>query len=313
VSLPQISVVIPAHNAAATLPDTLDGLRAQRFEGSFEVTVVDDGSSDDTAWLAERSGVVSRILRSGRAGPAAARNAGAVVARTPRLAFLDADCRPTPGWLQAGNDALETAELVIGETRPRPDRPLGPFDRTLWVSGCSPLFESANLFVRRELFERLGSFESWLGPSDGKELGEDVWFGWRARRAGAAIAACPEALVHHEVYPRGLGAFAAERFRLRFFPALARRIPELRRELFYARVFLSPRAAAFDAALAGLIAARMARRPRVALAAIPYARILYRDSREPGGAVTAAGRAAADAVGLMALLAGSVRHRSPLL
>jgi hypothetical protein len=49
------------------------------------------------------------------------------------------------------------------------------------------------------------------------------------------------------------------------------------------------------------------------MAAIPYAHILYRDARQPGGAITAAGRAAADAVGLLALLVGSVHHRSLLL
>jgi glycosyltransferase involved in cell wall biosynthesis len=309
---PQITVIIPARNAAATLPDTLDGLRAQRFDGSFEVLVVDDCSSDATVRIAERSQIVSQVVRSA-GGAGAARNAGAAVATAPKLAFLDADCRPTRGWLQAGSDALEVSDLVLGETRPRPDRSYGAFDRSLWVIGRSPLFESANLFVRRALFDALGGFERWLGPRDGKELGEDVWFGWRAHRARAQIAACAEALAHHEVEPRGVAAFVAERLRLRFFPALARRIPELRREFFYHRAFLSPRAAAFDAAVAGLATARLVRTRLPAMAAIPYARILYRDVREPGGAAAAAGRAAADAVGLVALLVGSVRHRSLLL
>jgi GT2 family glycosyltransferase len=190
---------------------------------------------------------------------------------------------------------------------------LGAFDRTLSVVGLSPLFEAANLFVRRDLFERLGGFESWLGPREGKELGEDVWFGWRARRTGARIAAAPDALVHHAVIPRGSIAFAAERWRLRFFPALARRVPELRSELFFARLFLSERSARFDAALLGLLAATAVRRVRYAAAALPYVLTLSHDLREPGGPRRAAGRAAADAVGCAALALGSVRYRSPLL
>src|SRR5947209_3763212 len=78
-------------------------------------------------------------------------------------------------------------------------------------------------------------FESWLRPRGGIELGEDVWFGWRARRADARITFCPEALVHHAVIPRGARGYIAERARLRFFPPLARRIPELREAFFYRR------------------------------------------------------------------------------
>jgi hypothetical protein len=181
------------------------------------------------------------------------------------------------------------------------------------VVGRSPLFESANLFVRRELFERLGGFESWLGPRNGKELGEDVWFGWRAVRAGARIAACREALVHHEVYPRGPLGFATERWRLRFFPEMVGRIPELRRAFLHRRLFLSARAARFDAALVGVALAVLARRPLAAAAALPYLRVLSHDVREPDGARKAAARLAADAVGATALIVGSARSRSPML
>lgn len=310
---PSVTVIIPARNAGATLADALDGLSDQRFPGSFEVIVVDDGSSDDTGQIALRTHVVDRVVPGDGAGPGAARNAGAAAASAAVLAFIDADCRPTPEWLAAGVATLRSADLVVGETRPRPDRPCGPYDRTLRVIGCSPLFESANLFVRRELFEALGGFESWLGPRAGKELGEDVWFGWRAVRRGARIVACPAALVHHEVYPRGPGAFAAERWRLRFFPAMARRIPELRRAAFHRRYFLNPRQLRFDAAVVGLALACASRRPLAAGAAIPYGQLIARDLREHSDVGIVPARVAADAVGLVALLLGSARSRSLLL
>jgi glycosyltransferase involved in cell wall biosynthesis len=308
-----ISVIVPARDAAGTLPDTLDALAGQTFADPFEVIVVDDGSADATVALAERSRRVDHVIRADGRGPAHARNAGGRLARAQRLAFLDADCRPAAGWLRAGHDALDGADLIIGQTQPRPDRRLGPFDRTLSVGGSSPLFESANMFVRRELFEALDGFESWLGPRNGKELGEDVWFGWRATRSGARIAFVPEALVHHEVFARGPLAFAAERWRLRFFPAMARRMPELRAALFHRRYFLSERQARFDAAIAGLAIARLTRRPAIAAAAVPYARMLARDVREPDGVTRAAARLLADAVGFAGLAVGSATSRTLLL
>ncbi len=312
-SAPAISVIIPARDAQATLAATLRGLGTQRFEGRFEVIVVDDGSRDATLAIALGSEVVSRVVAAPGSGPARARNAGAAVARGELLAFLDADCRPTPGWLAAGRQALGRADLAPGETRPRPDQPCGPFDRTLSVVGGSPLFHGANLFVRRDLFERLGGFESWLGPRGGKELGEDVWFGWRARRAGARIRACPHALVHHAVFPRSAPAFVAERWRLRFFPALVRRVPELRREMLRSRVFLNDRAASFDVGVVGMVLAVTRHRPAFAVLAVPYGLALARDLREPSGGRTLLARAAADAVGLAAMVLGSVRYRSLLI
>jgi glycosyltransferase involved in cell wall biosynthesis len=310
---PQLSIVIPARNAAATLPATLAGLVEQRGAPEFEVLLVDDGSTDATSQIARHSPVVSRLLRLDGRGPGHARNAGAGAARSGRLGFLDADCRPVPGWLASGHSALDSADLVIGETRPDPTQSLGPFDRTLSVVGFSPLFESANLFVRRALFDALGGFESWLGPRDGKELGEDVWFGWRAVRCGAQIASCPDALAYHHVFPRSVAGFVAERWRLRFFPAMARRMPELREAFFYRRWFLSARSASFDAAVLGIALALVSGRVRFAPAAAPYGRLLLDDVRSSGRLVTPAGRLAADAMGLAAMAVGSARHRSLLL
>jgi glycosyltransferase involved in cell wall biosynthesis len=310
---PWVAVIIPARDAEATLAEALEALGAQRFSESFEVIVVDDGSLDATAQIAQDSGIVDQVVHAGGAGPGAARNAGAEATAADRLAFIDADCRPTPEWLASGVAALEAADLIVGETRPRPDRPCGPCDRTLSVIGCSPLFEGANLFVRRSLFDDLGGFESWLGPRDGKELGEDVWFGWRAVRRGARIAACPAALAHHEVFPRGPASFAAERWRLRFFPAMTRRVPELRRAAFHRRYFLNARQLRFDAAVLGVALASVTRRPVLAAAAFPYLQLLTRDLREPDGKVTAAARLSADVVALAALVVGTVRSRTLLL
>jgi glycosyltransferase involved in cell wall biosynthesis len=304
--VPTVSVVVPARDAASTIGATLAGLAAQE-RAPDEVIVVDDGSSDATAALAEAVAVVTRVVRRAGEGPGAARNAGAAAASGEVLAFLDADCEPQPAWLRTAIDALADADLVQGRTTPPPGEPVGPFDRTLWVLASWGLFETANLLVRRELFERLGGFEPWLSPARSKELAEDAWFGWRAVRSGARTTFCEEAVVHHAVFERTPRDYVAERLRLRYFPAMAARIPELRETFFWHRAFLTPRSAAFDAALAGAVLAAASRRVWPLALALPYARIARRRPR--------AWRVdlAADAVGFAALLAGSARAGTPVL
>lgn len=311
----EVSVVIPARDAAATLPATLAALAAQVDAPAFEVLVVDDGSADATPALAAAGPLDVRVLRTaGGEGPAAARNAGAAVAAGRLLAFTDADCEPEPGWIAALARALRDADLVQGCVLPPRGVPVGPFDRTISVVTMHGLFETANLAISREWFERLGGFESILRPRlGGKELGEDVWLGWRARRAGARATFEPAAVVRHAVFGRGAAGYVAERARVRYFPALAARIPELRDEFLHRRWFLNARTLCFDAALAGAAVAVAARRPWPLVAALPYARRAWRDStgwgrrRQP---LVLGAQVAADAVGAAALLAGSVRYRA---
>src|SRR5205814_6497219 len=138
---------------------------------------------------------------------------------------------------------IESADLVQGAvSRDSSARPL-PFDRTIEVARQTLLFESANLVVRRDMFERLGGFEQWIEPEVGKSFGEDLWFGWRARRAGARIAFSEDALVHHAVIRRSLRQYLADHRRLEYFPAACALVPELRDSLRYRRAFLSRRTA----------------------------------------------------------------------
>ncbi len=303
-------MVVPAHNAEATLPRTLAALAAQDVGVDYEVIVVDDGSTDATPEIARRAGTPVSVISGPRAGAAAARNAGAHAARADLIAFTDSDCFPTPGWLAAGLDALRSTDLVQGQVRPDPEVEPWPFDRSLWVLAASPLFESANLFVRRAPFERAGGFEAPLAVG-GRPMGEDVLLGWKMRRGGARTTFAPDALVHHAVFRDGARELVSERLRSREWPRLAAVIPELREHFFFGHYFLSSRSAAFDAALGGAAAGALARSPWPLLAALPYARVVWKQvghwpRHRPRLAVV---QITADAVNFGSLAFGSAKVR----
>jgi glycosyltransferase involved in cell wall biosynthesis len=314
-------VIVPARDAAATLPRALESLSRQELDGEYEVIVVDDGSRDETADLARSSQVPVTFLSQPARGPAAARNLGARHAGAPALAFCDADVYPTPGWLEAGLKALEGADIVQGMVLPDPAAPLGPFDRTIWVLLESGLFETANLFTTRKTFEEVGGFEEWIRPRTGKAMAEDMWFAYRARRGGARSTFCEHALAYHAVFHRGWCEYALERKRLEYFPAMAAKIPELRRTFLYRRVFLNARTARLDLALLGGALALATGSPVPVAAAIPYLRAVRAASRR-GARTSSAGHAAppppavaaadimADLIGLAAMAIGSARFRS---
>jgi GT2 family glycosyltransferase len=308
----EVSVIVPAQDASGTLGRTLEALSAQDLPGDFQVLVVDDGSRDGTAAVAEATGGQVRLERQDRLGPAAARNRGADEAGGDVLVFTDADCFPERDWLRRGLECLREADLVQGAVWPDPTVPLGPFDRTLWVFTEVGLYESANLFVRREAFERVGGFEKWLEPVAGKAMAEDLWFGWKLRRMGGRTRFCAEAVVHHAVFPRAAGAYVEEYRRRANFPEIAAKVPELRSTFLFARWFLSRQTAAFDLAVAGVLLATLRRSPLTLLLTAPYARLVHRHCRAHGWTARRVlpVQVAADAVGLVALVWGSLRARS---
>jgi glycosyltransferase involved in cell wall biosynthesis len=311
------SIVIPARDAAATLPATLRALAAQVGAPAHEVIVVDDGSTDDTARLAVDGPVDVRLLRTrGGEGPGAARNIGAAAAQAQLLVFTDADCEPEPSWLARIVAAARTADLVQGTVLPPPGVPVGPFDRFIAVVSEHGLYQTANLAIRRELFERAGGFQPIVRPRGSKELGEDAWLGWRARRAGARTVFAEDAVVRHVVFPRSASGYISEQARVTWFPELARHMPELRDLFLYRRWFLDARTAYLDLALLGLATAVATRRAAPLAAAAPYAAKLWRDSghwgrrRRPEVACV---HVVADALRFGALAWGSLRSRSVVL
>ncbi len=107
--MPRVSVIIPAHNAAEFLPQSLRSVHNQTFV-DWEVVAVDDGSSDDTWSILASAGPRIRSLRNpAPAGPAAARNRALAEASGELIAFLDADDLLLPRYLESQVDCLARA------------------------------------------------------------------------------------------------------------------------------------------------------------------------------------------------------------
>jgi len=198
--MPEVSVVIPAYNAANTLPETLASLVAQTFT-DYEAIVVDDGSRDDTAACARACGDSRvRVLSIANGGVAAARNRGIEAAGGQLIAFLDADDLWRPEKLATQVEALRAQPgagiCVTGATRiGRESQPIGP---TLFrdpddvtealllesmIVGCI-----SSGVVRRPLLERVGGFDTRFSQC----ADWDLWL--RLSRA-AQFAVLPHQLV----------------------------------------------------------------------------------------------------------------------
>ncbi len=114
-----VSIVVPCHNAAAFLGETLDTVLAQTFT-DWECVVVDDASRDGSADLIARYAAsdarIRPVYREVNGGAAEARNAGVAQARGRFLAFLDADDRWQPGKLAHQIAFMEATGAALSHT-----------------------------------------------------------------------------------------------------------------------------------------------------------------------------------------------------
>ncbi len=230
---------------------------AQDFEPEqYEVVVVDSSPDDQNERLVAEfqsgSRCSVRCERKIPEGPGPSRNLGARLARGKILAFMDSDCQASPGWLRQGVAPFDdpSVGLVQGRTIPEPGVPRDTFDDFVWVEHESFIYETANIFYRREAFEQSGGFPSEQGAKLKVLGGEDIEVAWKVKRAGWQSRFVPGALVFHDVIRMPLTRWLINK-RLYIFPKYARMFPELRR-FFYRRYFFDRIHAQVLLALAGL-------------------------------------------------------------
>jgi mycofactocin glycosyltransferase len=212
---PELSVIMPTRDRAATLAENLARLAREDAGGPVELVVVDDGSRDETASVLERAPdslphELRVVRRRVAGGPAAARNSGLAVARAGACLFVGDDTLPAPGLLcrhlAFHRRHPAAGEALLGRVVPAPSS-ASPFADWLHehgkqfafasIAGRGPiapeLFNTANASLKRELIERAGGFDERFGVGN-----DDVELGVRLGRAGLRLSYDAEAVAEHE-------------------------------------------------------------------------------------------------------------------
>lgn len=221
-----VSVVVPVHDAMAFLPTTVPTvLAAARAAGDVECIYVDDGSTDGSfEFLSSFDAQELRVIRA-RGTIAAIRNAGANAASGDFLSFLDADCTIAEEYFLEAIDVLRsTGAAATGcevEVPPTPHWIEAVWDRMHYQGRDRDVhyLNSANFFVRRDAFERIGGFREDLVTGEDSELGRRlVDAGMRMRestRVGAVHLGNPKSVraFYRRTVWHGLGMFGTATLR----------------------------------------------------------------------------------------------------
>ena len=184
----EFTVIIPAYNEAEVIAQQLDALIEQTWDGSWDVLVVDNRSTDGTAEIVheyQRRDPRFRVVAANeRQGISYARNAGIEASRSRSFALVDADDLVGHGWVAAMGTALRDHPFVTGplelarlnppwlaDSRGRRDETEVPT-----FSGLFPSAHGNNMGMQKELWKSIGGFDE-----DIRLLGaEDIEFSMRA-------------------------------------------------------------------------------------------------------------------------------------
>lgn len=237
--LPKVSVVVPTRDRPELLRTCLEALSRQTLPAEqYEVVVVDDGPSDDTArTVAELlpgidAPVTYRAAGPGQ-GPAAARNIGWREAAAPIIGFTDDDTIPDERWLEAGLSAFgaDVAGVSGRLVMPLPEQPT---DYELNAAKLAEKdFVTANSFFTRDALERIGGFDERFKEAWREDT--DVWFSMLDH--GMKMVHAPDAVVEHPIRPAPWGVSLSQQKKAEYNPLLYKKHPRLYRE----RIGHSPR------------------------------------------------------------------------
>jgi lipopolysaccharide/colanic/teichoic acid biosynthesis glycosyltransferase/GT2 family glycosyltransferase len=226
------SVIVPAKDVVDIIPACIDSLKNQegyRFNDHYEIILVDDGSTDHTADIAEASGII--VIRQINKGPAAARNNGVENAKGEIVLFTDSDCIPASNWLyqmlKPFNDKAVMG--VKGAYYSHEKNPVARFVqqefeykyRLMALRDKIDFIDTYSAAYRKDLFlENHGFEEAFPVPSV-----EDQELSFRLARKGYKLVFAPDARVYHrhdlsilEYFRRKYGIGFWKAFMLRWLP-----------------------------------------------------------------------------------------------
>ncbi|MBX3028225.1 glycosyltransferase [bacterium] len=235
---PRVSVVLPFRDAAATLPAALDSITAQTLD-DWEGLLIDDGSSDGSAALADARAAADprwRLLRAG-GGIVDALNRGIAAARAPLIARMDADDVALPQRLARQVAAFDadpalTVVACLVEAFPAAELTDGMRRYIDWLNGVvSPAAIRDALFVespiahpsaviRTDALRAVGGYRAFDGPED-----YDLWL--RLLLDGGRAVKVPEVLLRWRESPRRLSRVDPRCHRRRFLATKLAHLPRV--------------------------------------------------------------------------------------
>jgi GT2 family glycosyltransferase/exo-beta-1,3-glucanase (GH17 family) len=198
---PFVSVIVCSYNGGQTLAVCLDSLGKLNYP-EYEVILIDDGSTDDTAYIAAQFPRVRYIHQSNH-GLSHARNTGAAAAKGEVFAYTDSDCMADVDWLYYLIATLVSGDYAgVGGPNVTPPAqnwiqacvaaaPGGP-SHVLLTDTVAEHIPGCNMAFHRWAFESMGGFDP-----EHRKAGDDVDFCWRLQQAGFVIAFSPTAIVWH--------------------------------------------------------------------------------------------------------------------
>ena len=213
---PAATIVIPVHNRVDLTRQCLAALQSSTPSHLYEVVVVDNGSTDDTAELLRRAraaGVLRAVFPGENLGFGKACNLGASLARGASIVLLNNDTIPGNGWLEALLEVAEDDTVgVVGSRLLYPDGRLQHAGIALNTDGLPfhihrhepaefgpalvqrnyPAVTGASMLLRRDVYEQLGGFDEMF-----QMYVEDVDLCLRAWDAGMRVVYCPKSLLVH--------------------------------------------------------------------------------------------------------------------
>jgi glycosyltransferase involved in cell wall biosynthesis len=208
---PSVSIVVPVRNGADVIQDCVASLLSSSYPAHRrEVIVVDNGSTDLTAEIVRNLRVEYQF--EPRRGPSYARNRGIDASRGEVVAFVDADCVATIGWLEElarpfmDLDVWAVAGEIVSYPAQTPAqrymaRRKGRWQKPALDSRWWPFAVTANVAFRKSTFERIGVFDPALIRAQDKD------FGRRYLDAGLRFEYAPKALVLHRHRATSWGFF----------------------------------------------------------------------------------------------------------
>lgn len=212
---PEISVIVPVYNVAPYLAACVDSLLAQTFP-SFELILVDDGSTDDSCKMAEayaaKDARVRLVQRRWNCGLAAARNLGVEVSRGRYVIFVDADDIVAPDYLDLLYRVAEQQQADIVQAGFQ-EFAAQPGDGRAWSWVTEPTMLSTDLGTRVDCFVpyvrlhiaawcklyRRAFLDAHHLVFCDVSLAEDICYHYQCLLTAARYAVLPDILYHYRV------------------------------------------------------------------------------------------------------------------